>query len=286
MNQFPQVPVADNSGANGEYFRHEIIGLLRVAMKEDDMANFELLQSEFWPGKSIHKLLGWTVNEDSGVTWRANCVFPYGAVTLDQVESLIDEVIRFYNGSGHPAAFKITNACQPPDLDERLERRGFEKRMLTHVQTLDLGIDRFTLEPTSSPEIHPNVTEEWLDKQKVDKRYQGQGLKVLEGILRRIPGEKGFAIVRSEEKVVAVGLGVVHKDWLALFSIRVDSDKRRKGIGRTVSKALLNWGMELGARKAFLQVEVENIPAQALYRELGFETVYTYWYRILPYGQR
>ena len=250
------------------------------------MKKFEMLQSEFWPARSIHHLNGWTVTEESGVTWRANSVFPYGTVQSERVDGLIDEVINFYNQRGFPAAFKMTSACNPSDLDLRLDERGFEQRMLTHVQTLSLSREMFAFKNPLTLEIHPNVPEEWLDKQKVDARYQGQRLQILKDILNRIPGTKGFVLVKRNEDVLAVGLGVVHKEWLALFSIRVDPDERRQGIGGIISKALLNWGIENGAKNAFLQVETDNIPALALYKELGFETVYTYWYRILPFSQR
>ena len=39
---------------------------------------------------------------------------------------------------------------------------------------------------------------------------------------------------------------------------------------------------ELGARNAYLQVNVENEPARRLYREFGFAERYQYWYRGRP----
>jgi GNAT superfamily N-acetyltransferase len=257
-----------------------------VKMNDEAIIAFELLQSEFWPARSIRNLNGWIINEDNGVTWRANSVFPYGSVTEKNVEDQISSVVEFYRSKGYAPAFKMTSSCNPPDLDKRLGQRGFEKKMITQVQTLNLT--RVELHPDLdiTLEIHQDVTDEWLERQRVDKRYRGPGLAILEGILERIPGVKGFVLVRSQERVVAVGLGVVHKEWLALFSIRVDDDWRRRGIGRIISKSLINWGLENGAKKAFLQVEEDNGPALALYNELGFRTLYEYWYRILPKSPR
>jgi ribosomal protein S18 acetylase RimI-like enzyme len=36
----------------------------------------------------------------------------------------------------------------------------------------------------------------------------------------------------------------------------------------------------MGADTAYLQVEAANLPANALYRSFGFETLYAYHYRI------
>ncbi|MHA2115884.1 MAG: GNAT family N-acetyltransferase, partial [Candidatus Thorarchaeota archaeon] len=44
---------------------------------------------------------------------------------------------------------------------------------------------------------------------------------------------------------------------------------------------LAQWGEDHGAEKAFLQVEETNTPALDLYKSMGFDTLYTYWYRIL-----
>jgi ribosomal protein S18 acetylase RimI-like enzyme len=46
------------------------------------------------------------------------------------------------------------------------------------------------------------------------------------------------------------------------------------------------WGEDLGGKDAFLQVEAKNVPAVSLYESMGFETMYTYWYRILDLQKR
>jgi ribosomal protein S18 acetylase RimI-like enzyme len=45
--------------------------------------------------------------------------------------------------------------------------------------------------------------------------------------------------------------------------------------------ALAQWGQTYGVQQVYLQVMVENIPALALYRRFGFETLYHYYYRAL-----
>lgn len=45
---------------------------------------------------------------------------------------------------------------------------------------------------------------------------------------------------------------------------------RRKGLGRVLSEAWLNWAARVGATEALLEVRASNAPAQALYQQLGF----------------
>jgi len=41
---------------------------------------------------------------------------------------------------------------------------------------------------------------------------------------------------------------------------------------------VMAWGQRAGASKAYLQVEVDNVGAQALYASLGFEVLADYTY--------
>ncbi len=250
---------------------------ITMHMDADSIVEMELLASEFWP--PVHRTTlsnGWVLGDNEGVTWRANCVFPYGALS----DEIILQVEHEYGSMGLPSAFKITQAA-PPHLDDVLEKRGYEKHMVTHVQTRPLRRDDSAgLHTDLSISLGYAPSDNWLNKQAVDERYRGRGLKVLQGILGRIPGEKAFVDVSTGSGVIGVGLGVVHKKWLGLFSIRVDQESRRRGIGGAISDVLLDWGLQKGAEHAFLQVEDDNRPAIELYRKRGFQTAYTYWYRI------
>ena len=54
-------------------------------------------------------------------------------------------------------------------------------------------------------------------------------------------------------------------------TITVAPEARRQGLARTLMRQLLNEARRRGAEELFLEVRVDNEPAQALYRELGFE---------------
>ncbi|MBI2163766.1 MAG: ribosomal protein S18-alanine N-acetyltransferase [candidate division NC10 bacterium] len=63
----------------------------------------------------------------------------------------------------------------------------------------------------------------------------------------------------------------VVSDELHINNIAVDPRWRRRGIAGALLEAALDHGRVRGARRAFLEVRVSNLAAQALYRQYGFE---------------
>lgn len=55
---------------------------------------------------------------------------------------------------------------------------------------------------------------------------------------------------------------------------------RRKGFGNKICKSIINEGIKNGSDLAYLQVTSLNEKAIKLYKSLGFEKLYTYWYRV------
>ena len=54
-------------------------------------------------------------------------------------------------------------------------------------------------------------------------------------------------------------------------TVTVAPQARRQGLARTLMLQLLNEARRRGAEELFLEVRVDNEPAQALYRDLGFQ---------------
>ncbi|WP_088090854.1 GNAT family N-acetyltransferase [Bacillus sp. OV166] len=70
---------------------------------------------------------------------------------------------------------------------------------------------------------------------------------------------------------------------MGLFDIVTHEKYRNKGYGAKLIRYLIyliQWGKENGAKNAYLQVELNNIPALNLYYKLGFKEQYRYWYRV------
>jgi GNAT superfamily N-acetyltransferase len=244
-----------------------------------DISELEYLASRCWPAREIEKFRGWIINWNDGITWRANSVLPIGSIDDVQLEEAIEHVITFYEERKTPSAFKITEASEPEDIDEILVDMGFEKRMVTHVQTV--SIDELSCSYPKIPVDIFKVNDDSINALMFESGFDEYTFEVRKGIINRIEGEKGIARVMIDGRIAGVGLGVVQDEWLGLFSIRTLPEYQRQSVARSVSCALGLWGEDLGAKSAFLQVEAKNVPALALYESMGFEILYTYWYRIL-----
>ena len=53
-----------------------------------------------------------------------------------------------------------------------------------------------------------------------------------------------------------------------------------RGLARRLTCSIVAWGKTHGARLTYLQVVATNEAALPLYGSLGFETVYSYSYRV------
>jgi [ribosomal protein S18]-alanine N-acetyltransferase len=62
-------------------------------------------------------------------------------------------------------------------------------------------------------------------------------------------------------------------DEIHVSTIAVQPEWRRRGLGELLLLSLIDRGLELGIRRATLEVRVSNLGAQALYRKYGFETL-------------
>jgi ribosomal protein S18 acetylase RimI-like enzyme len=67
-----------------------------------------------------------------------------------------------------------------------------------------------------------------------------------------------------------------------ITAVEVDPAYRRRGLGSAITRAVCTEAARRGADLVFLQTEVTNAPARALYEALGFHPSHTYHYRIAP----
>ena len=88
------------------------------------------------------------------------------------------------------------------------------------------------------------------------------------------------AVVRRGTTPIGVGLGVRDGDLVGIFNVATRPEDQRRGHATRITESLMAWGAGQGATMAYLQVEVSNPGAAALYRGLGFNTVRRYHYRL------
>jgi ribosomal protein S18 acetylase RimI-like enzyme len=155
-----------------------------------------------------------------------------------------------------------------------LEASGFARESPTEVMVAPIVASA----PAAAVDVASHASAEWLEAQAALQGVPVRLRRSWEGIIDRIARPAGFALARDEFGAVAAGLAVAEPPWAGLFEINVAPEYRRRGLGRVLSTALLSWAHSAGAERAYLQVLADNEPAIALYRKLGFEVAYRYWY--------
>jgi len=68
---------------------------------------------------------------------------------------------------------------------------------------------------------------------------------------------------------------------LVVGGVNLD-DARRQGLAQHMLRELVQWGVQHGSHRAYLQVEERNTAAVTLYGKVGFTTHHTYLTREAP----
>jgi GNAT superfamily N-acetyltransferase len=237
----------------------------------------EEIQFNAWPALNSQLYDGWVLRLSEGVTRRSNSISPIYASSLD-IHKKIDHCEAVFHDAGFPVIFKLTEEVHPPDLDKILEKKGYAFDAETSVQLLDLK----AVEPCvdDSVSVSDSLDQAWLERFIEYNGYSKDKMDAYGNIIRRIKPLTGFADLYVNGQHAGCGLGVVQDDLLGLFDIVVAPEFRRKGYGKKLVSAIMNWGKAHGAQTAYLQVMLDNPAGLALYRDLGFKEIYKYWYRV------
>ena len=222
----------------------------------------------------------WILRFSYFYTHRTNSVEQLGPSTLPLAEK-IAYCESIYRDWGTPCIFKI-NPFQVPDFDEILSRRHYEIEHTTDVMTLKIPSQ---IQPVSSVpvQLEAVIRPEWIfslfDLKEMTNEIHRQ---IVPSMYRAIPKRTIAAHIEDQGRYVATGLGILDRDYIGIYAIHVDPSYRRQHFARAICQHLLLQGQKQGAKKAYLQVVQGNTPARTLYEHLGFQQLYTYWFRVSP----
>jgi hypothetical protein len=79
-----------------------------------------------------------------------------------------------------------------------------------------------------------------------------------------------------------VGLIVCQRGWAGVFCMVTDPLMRRRGVACSILHAAAQVALRGDCYRLYLQVEHDNLPAQALYARAGFVRSHGYHYRLAP----
>lgn len=240
----------------------------------------ERVAFEAWPAAEVQALAGWRLRFNHGVTSRGCSVWPGPGASDAPLAARLEAVERFYAERGAAAAYQISPAADPPQLDAALAARGYQTTAPVSVELAGAaGVAALATPHGAEASCGDELSEEWFEVSGRRGRFQGEAVPVYRAMLERLSGRAGFALVRAGGEVAAVGLSVVAPPWAGVFSMLTLPAWRGKRLGEAVLGAIARWAQGRGASRLYLQVDTENAPARKLYARVGFAPCYEYHYR-------
>jgi GNAT superfamily N-acetyltransferase len=245
-----------------------------------------------WPAPDREDSDGWVLRAASGVTQRANSVWPREPEggTPQQHEALRAARL-WYRGRRLPLIFQVFDDPRSTGLSAVLDGEGFTRQSETLVMCRTNGAP-----PAAHPapvypaaaqpgvEISMVPGDEWLELWwNVDGRGGPAERETARGILAGCPSI--YALVRSDDGVpaavgrLAVPAGTEAGRWGGLYCMATRPDARRRGHALRIMQALLHEGAARNLAGYWLLVTAANSGAQQLYAKAGFQEAGRYLYR-------
>lgn len=232
-----------------------------------------------WPALETIPYDGWLLRFAEGCTNRANAVYPLYRSTYE-IDRKIDYCAHEYAARGLRPTFKMTDASSPPALDRALESAGYTVFEPSLVMTAPLS--------SAAPAVAAQValTETFFDAW-IDAYFEFQPSRIhqrdtYKRLFTATPGQRAFASVQVEGRIVAVGLVSRSRDIAGIYNMATHPDFRGNGYAEAVVRALQQHAFQHGAHRAILSVSAANAVAQRVYARCGFTEAYRYWYRVGP----
>jgi ribosomal protein S18 acetylase RimI-like enzyme len=224
-----------------------IKALSAAPVRTGDIRNLEHAAALAWPGVEHSRVGGWLLRYGQGITRRANSAVPLGVSAAGEIGAVVD----WYSARG------VSPLVAAPDRLLRIPR-GVPTDAETVIMTGELGSGG-----SGAVDIAAWPDADWL------RLYERSvPVDVLTAV---VDGEVAFATTGG----AAVGRAAVTDApdgtrWVGLSAVHVVEKARRRGLARDLCAALLAWGGERGATRAYVQVLADNTAASRLYESMGF----------------
>ncbi|HEX3513802.1 MAG TPA: GNAT family N-acetyltransferase [Trebonia sp.] len=245
--------------------------------------DLERMAAAHWRGTEEEWLGGWLLRAAEGFTGRANSVLPLGDPGMPLDEALA-AVTQWYRARGLPPMIVVPTQLDSPAqaLDQHLSERMWLTRpgpAFVMQADLPLGIHLDGLPVGHEVKASPEPDDAWA------AMYHYRGQDHLPAVGRKVltsAPEQSFVSIRDGDEVVAIARLSIADGWAGITAVEVHAGRRRQGLGVAVTAAACLEAEQRDLARVFLQVEVDNAPARALYKRLGFRDSHCYHYRIAP----
>jgi GNAT superfamily N-acetyltransferase len=261
----------------------------------ETITELERMAAAHWRGTEEEWLGHWLLRAAGGFTGRANSVLPLGDPGLP-LGAAVAAVTGWYRARGLPPMIAVPTPADPPGpapaagrapspglaLDRDLARRGWLVRSgpaFVMLAGLPLRGQVSGLPGGRTVQVSREPDDAWA------ARYHYRGQDDLPPTARTVltsAADQAFVSIREDGQVLAIARLSLAGGWAGLTAVEVNPGYRRQGLGAAITAAACEQAARPGISRVFLQVEVGNEPAQALYRGLGFRYSHRYHYRVAP----
>lgn len=205
----------------------------------------------------------WELRYVGGANPRANSALALGDpdATLDEA---LGQVSAFYAGHGRPA---VVEAVVGSPTERALIERGWAPRPPSEVLVAGVAALARATSTVDTTGILEEATlrKEWLvgnDRAQANFDVVAATLDLPDAVFLSCDVEGRQAARVRANRV---------DDWVYVADLFVQPDRRRGGLGRVLMAAATEWAAERGATAMVLDADPDNVPAQRLYADLGFE---------------
>ncbi|MHA7301180.1 GNAT family N-acetyltransferase [Pseudarthrobacter sp. MDT1-22] len=257
------------------------------------LPGLEALMDAAWPAPDREESDGWVLRAASGVTQRANSVWPREPEgDMHRQHEALRAARLWYRGRRLPLIFQVFDDPRSTELNIVLDGEGFTRQAETLVMCRSNGVQAADQPALTHPaaaqpgvEISTVPSDEWLELWwSVDGRGGPAERETARSILAGCPSL--YALVRSHDGVpAAVGrlalppAGEATGGWGGLYCMATRPDARRRGHALRIMQALLYEGAVRNLAGYWLLVTAANSGAQQLYAKAGFQEACRYLYR-------
>lgn len=238
-----------------------------------------------WPALEEQELPFGLLRYAKGAGHRCNALSLFPGSSFNS-QSLIDATEVFFLERNASPSVRLLQAAndageQGCSLDQLLNTLGYDKHKPTYTMALDLSDYSQPFSSLESDGLKLLPKDQWVRVWHEISCKNPNGIDVHRKILKKISSPHVCASRQNIGGVLqSCGMAVQSGNAIGLFGVATESVHRNKGYTTQLLHGLLSWGLRQGARHAYLQVEAENSNAINLYKKMGFNVMYKYWYRI------
>lgn len=260
-----------------------VVALKAIAPRPIRTADIRALEEAAaygWPGVEQERIEGWLLRAGHGFTNRANSAVPLsgqGFVATTAADTL-ERIVHWYRQRDLTPTLALPDRLVPVPP-------GWRTFSESLVMAADLSAIVLPEGPSMVP-VDPEPTPGWLE---LFRRHEPRTTDV-EVVTTVHEGLLGFASLGDQGRhtmPLAIARGALTtapdgRRWVGLSALEVMPEHRRHGLGTLICAELLRWGLSHGATHAYLQTAIDNAPALAMSRALGFVEHHRYRYTMPP----